>query len=344
MKIAIVRLSALGDIIQSAIVLQFIKNFNKNIEIHWFIDERFKAIFEKHPLVDKLYSLPLKEKRIFSCFKIAFKARKNKYDAVIDLQGLIKSAFLSKILCENTFGFDKNGLRESFAHNFYKQKLNSSYNENVFVRCLALVAFTLNASFEMKNLAFKQPVFVADNAIKERLLQEIVLGEKNVLLHTGSSENCKIYPQEKFANLCKLLCEYDTKLRIFLSWGNEKEKEYAKAIQKASTYANKISILPLLNLQELLALTKIMDLIIGNDSGPTHLAFAMNKPSITLFGASWDKRVCLQTPLNKTLNAGKNFDLKKKFKFDAKDFCITKIDEKEIFACACELLGMGSGL
>ncbi|EHG4050164.1 lipopolysaccharide heptosyltransferase I, partial [Campylobacter coli] len=40
MKIAIIRLSALGDIIQSAVVLQFIKKFKKDIEIHWFVDEK----------------------------------------------------------------------------------------------------------------------------------------------------------------------------------------------------------------------------------------------------------------------------------------------------------------
>ncbi|MCX2683200.1 lipopolysaccharide heptosyltransferase I [Campylobacter sp. MIT 21-1685] len=338
MKIALIRLSALGDIIQSAIILQFIKNFNKNIEIHWFVDERFEGLLEKHPLIDKLYALPLKEKRIFTSLGIILKAKKNDYDAVIDLQGLIKSAFLSRLLGKNTFGFDKNGLKESFAHNFYKQKLSLHYNENVFVRYLALAAFMLNAPFNVKDLVLKQPVFSVDSLMKEKFLQELPLGKKNVLIHTGSSQQCKIYPQEKFANLCKLLCEYDSHIQIFLTWGNEGEKEFAQTIQQ-STSMQRVQILPFLTLQELLAVTKIMNLIIGADTGPTHLAFAMNRPSITLFGSSWEKRNCLQSALNKTLSAGKSFDLKKKYKLDTKDFCITKIDEKEIFVLARELLG-----
>ena len=58
MKIAIVRLSALGDIIQSAIVLQFIKQFRQDIEIHWFVDQRFKEILENHPHIDSFTPYP----------------------------------------------------------------------------------------------------------------------------------------------------------------------------------------------------------------------------------------------------------------------------------------------
>lgn len=75
MKIAIVRLSALGDIIQSAVVLQFIKNF-KDIEIHRFVDEKFEGILKNHPLIDKLYALPLKDKKILKSLKFFLKQEK----------------------------------------------------------------------------------------------------------------------------------------------------------------------------------------------------------------------------------------------------------------------------
>ena len=64
----------------------------------------------------------------------------------------------------------------------------------------------------------------------------------------------------------------------------------------------------------------------------------MNKASITIFGATWDTRVCFSTRINKTISAGKKFDLNKKFRFDSKDFCITQIDERDIFALVKELL------
>ncbi|ADT66424.1 lipopolysaccharide heptosyltransferase I [Campylobacter jejuni subsp. jejuni ICDCCJ07001] len=177
MKIAIVRLSALGDIIQSAVVLQFVKNFKKDIEIHWFVDEKFEGILKNHPLIDKLYALPLKDKKILKSLKILLKARKNNYNAVIDLQGLIKSAIVSRILSRNNFGFDKNSLKESFAHNFYNQKLELDYNENVFVRYLSLTSFMLNTDFNVKNLAFKQDIFSVDENLKQLLNNKLKLGK-----------------------------------------------------------------------------------------------------------------------------------------------------------------------
>ncbi len=289
MKIAIVRLSALGDIIQSAVVLQFIKNFKKDIEIHWFVDEKFEGILKNHPLIDKLYALPLKDKKILKSLKILLKARKNNYNAVIDLQGLIKSAIVSRILSRNNFGFDKNSLKESFAHNFYNQKLELDYNENVFVRYLSLTSFMLNTDFNVKNLAFKQDIFSVDENLKQLLNNKLKLdkNEKNILIHVGSSVENKIYPKTKLAILCKLLINEFQQTKIWLAWGNVKEYEFAKEVLNLSGIdETHIELAPKFNLEELMAFTKMMDLIIGNDSGPTHLAFALNKASITIFGAT----------------------------------------------------------
>lgn len=332
MKIAIIRLSALGDIIQSAAILQFIKAFKKDVELHWFIDERFKDILEDHPLIDRLYALPLKDKKIYQTLKILLKARKNNYDFALDLQGLIKSALTSRILSRNNFGFDKNSLKESFAANFYHQKFAMSYNENVFVRYLSLSAFMLNTEFEPKDIYFKHAVFNADKKLSEVLHKELNLNEKNILLHIGSSEENKIYPKERLVRLCSLILQ-DEKVKIFLCWGNDFEKEMAEEVAK--THQN-ICMLRKMDLKELIALTKMMDLIIGNDSGPTHLAFAMNKPSITIFGATPSKRNAFETDINKTIDTGKKITNAKHV--DKKDFCITQIDEKDIFTLVKDLL------
>ncbi|EAK7458743.1 lipopolysaccharide heptosyltransferase I [Campylobacter coli] len=342
MKIAIIRLSALGDIIQSAVVLQFIKKFKKDIEIHWFVDEKFEGILKNHPLIDKLYALPLKDKKIIQSLKILLEARKNNYNAVMDLQGLIKSALVSRILSRNNFGFDKNSLKESFAHNFYNQKLSIDYNENVFVRYLGLTSFMFNKDFDPKDLAFKEDVFSVDEKLKQLLSEKMQLtkNKKNILIHVGSSEENKIYPKTKLALLCKLIVKEFPKIKIFLGWGNLKEYEFAKeVIELGAINQDNIEIAPKFSLEELIVFTKSMDLIIGNDSGPTHLAFALNRPSITIFGATWDTRVCFRTPINKTISAGKKFNTSIKFRFDRSDFCINTIEEEDILKLAKELLG-----
>ncbi|HEF5984512.1 TPA: glycosyltransferase family 9 protein, partial [Campylobacter jejuni] len=290
---------------QSAVVLQFIKNFKKDIEIHWFVDEKFEGILKNHPLINKLYALPLKDKKILKSLKILLKARKNNYNAVIDLQGLIKSAIVSRILSRNNFGFDKNSLKESFAHNFYNQKLELDYNENVFVRYLSLTSFMLNTDFNVKNLAFKQDIFSVDENLKQLLNNKLKLdkNEKNILIHVGSSVENKIYPKTKLAILCKLLINEFQQTKIWLAWGNVKEYEFAKEVLNLSGIdETHIELAPKFNLEELMAFTKMMNLIIGNDSGPTHLAFALNKASITIFGATPSYRNAFQTHINKIID------------------------------------------
>ncbi|HEG5219906.1 TPA: glycosyltransferase family 9 protein, partial [Campylobacter jejuni] len=106
--------------------------------------------------------------------------------------------------------------------------------------------------------------------------------EKNILIHVGSSVENKIYPKTKLAILCKLLINEFQQAKIWLAWGNVKEYEFAKEVLNLSGIdETHIELAPKFSLEELMAFTKMMDLIIGNDSGPTHLAFALNKASIT---------------------------------------------------------------
>lgn len=328
MKIAIIRLSALGDIIQSTIILQVIKEHFKGAKIHYFIDERFKDLLFNHPLIDELFTLPLKDKKILKSLKIALKARKNKYDLVIDMQGLIKSALLSKILSNKNYGFDKDSIRESFASAFYTHKVNISYNENIYIRNLSLLCFALNLNFDKKSfLLDKKPSFFSDERLEKSLIKELNLSEKFFLIHCGSSVENKIYPKEKMAKLCKNLASTYKYYELLLCFGSEKEKNYAQFVLETCKKEN-VKICKKLSLQELICLTNLSSFVLGNDSGPTHLAFALNKPSLSIFGATPSKRNAYETSINFTIDTGKEIDAKK---LDKNDFCIRDIDENEIF-------------
>lgn len=337
MKIAIIRLSALGDIIQSSIVLQLIKQAHPNSSVDWFIDERFKGILEKHPLINKLYALPLKDRKVFAVLKKVLKARKNHYDIVVDLQGLLKSAFIAKMVGANTFGFDRNSLKEKLASLFYAHSKSVPYSENIILRNIFLLGFALGENFGKDEILAKKPCFVADERVKKALVGKIDFDDKrqNILIHTGSSAENKNYPKERFAILCQMILAHYKKAQIWLCWGNEKEKKNAKFIL-ADVGSRQISLLPKLNLKELIALTQLCTLVIGNDSGPTHLAFAMNKPSITLFGATPSYRNAYKTPINKVVDSGKFIADTKHI--DKNDFCIQNIDERQILANAKVLL------
>lgn len=130
MKICIVKLSALGDIIHSMVVLQFIKEKFPEITVDWIVEEAFQDILKNNPHIDNvltvnLKSIKKKKSNIFSQIKLAFQYRKNDYDLVIDAQGLIKSAIVSKLIAKKDLaGFSKDSIREGIASFFtIKQQL-----------------------------------------------------------------------------------------------------------------------------------------------------------------------------------------------------------------------------
>jgi len=128
MKIAIVKLSSLGDIVHSMSVLQLIKKRLPNSEIDWFVDKKFSLLLENNLHINRIYELEIKDNlsklRFFDLFK-CLKALKSirKYDVVIDMQGLLKSAIVSRLINSNKIvGFDRKSIKESFASFFYHKK------------------------------------------------------------------------------------------------------------------------------------------------------------------------------------------------------------------------------
>ena len=316
LKIAIVKLSALGDIVHAAIVLQFIKKHHPNAHITWLVDARFASLLKDHPLINELVVLPLKQS-----FRQSYKILKTlgKFDKVIDLQGLFKSAIVAKIIGKQTYGFSRESVKEKIAARLYRYKFKIDYNENIIIRNLALVAFALNFSFEASEILEKVPCFEASEIYKNES------GKKRVLIAAFASEESKIY--NKFKDVIRLLdgCE------IYLCYGSESEKVRAEAIISGT----KAKLLEKLSIKEMIDYIASCDLVIGNDSGLTHLAWAINRPSITLFGNRPSHRNAYITDKNLVIDMGKQIDARS---IDKNDFCIREIFPETVANFAKRLL------
>ena len=303
LKIAIVKLSALGDIVHAAIVLQFIKKHCPNAHITWLVDARFASLLKDHPLIDELVILPLKES-----FKKSYKIIKTlgKFDKIIDLQGLFKSAVVAKLLGKEIYGFSRESVKEKIAARLYRHKFKIDYNENIIVRNLSLVGYALNFNFDRDEILKKSPCFEICKKIKNES------GKKRVLIAAFASEESKIY--DKFKDVIRLLegCE------IYLCYGSESEKARAEAII-SGTFAK---LLEKLSIKDMIDFIASCDLVIGNDSGLTHLAWAVNRPSITLFGNRPSHRNAYVTDKNLVVDMGKEIDARS---IDKNDFCIREI-------------------
>ena len=316
LKIAIVKLSALGDIVHAAIVLQFIKKHCPNAHITWLVDARFASLLKDHPLIDELVVLPLKES-----FKNSYKIIKTlgKFDKIIDLQGLFKSAVVAKLLGKEIYGFSRESVKEKIAARLYRHKFKIDYNENIIVRNLSLVGYALNFSFDRDEILKKSPCFEICKKFKNES------GKKRVLIAAFASEESKIY--DKFKDVIRLLegCE------IYLCYGSESEKTRAEAII-SDTFAK---LLEKLSIKDMIDFIASCDLVIGNDSGLTHLAWAVNRPSITLFGNRPSHRNAYVTDKNLVVDMGKQIDARS---IDKNDFCIREIYPETVANFAKRLL------
>ena len=324
-KIAIVRLSALGDIVNSAIVLQFIKQKFPDAQIDWITEDAFSSILKEHPLISKLHTINLKEvkkKKSLSLLKSTISKLRSldEYDIVIDMQGLIKSAIVTRFLGKNRHGFDKNSTRETLASLFYTTTSNIAYEKNVIKRNCAVVADALNFEINEEMILNKEPIFPITKSF------ELLKDTKNIAFVIGASWESKVYPKELVAKVCDALQE-----QCYIIWGSKEEKENAEWICKNSDYA---TLAPQLSLDELVSFISKMHLLIGNDTGPTHMAWAQNIPSITLLGPT-TTRMIYETPKNIGLKSHSKVDI---LKIDKNDFSIKDISYKDIVIKSKELL------
>ena len=325
MKIAILKLSSLGDIVHSMVVLQFIKKYCPESEIDWVVEKRFNGILENNPHINQIQTVNFhaakKQKSLKLLFKELIQVKKyGKYDVVIDLQGLIKSAIITKFISSRkTVGFDKNSIRERLASHFYNQKVVIGYDKNTIERYVKLISEALRIKIIKDDIINKELYLFS----KSKLL---ISQTPYIVFIVGSTWPSRNYPKESFVEVADTL-----KKSCFVVWGNEQEKEKAEWISSESNY---VQVMPKLSLDDLKHVIGHASLLIGNDTGPSHMAWALNIPSIILFGPTPVER-SFQTPINKVLQSSSKVD---HFKLDKNDFSIKEIKTSNIIKIANDLL------
>jgi len=325
MRIAIVKLSAMGDIVHAMVSLQFIKNKYPHSEIDWFVESQFKGLLENNKDINKIFTLNLKElkknKSFFQLIKDLNKLRSlRKYDFVLDAQGLIKSAIVAKLIpSKKTCGFDRKSIRERFASNFYNCKIDIGYDKNTIDRNVKVLCRPLGISVRGEDILNKSPFLVSKKSKK-------FFDGSYVVFVIGSNWESRNYPKEKFKEVADHI-----DIPCLITWGNDTEREKALWIENNS---KNCFVTESLTLDKLKSLISNSQLVIGNDTGPTHMAWGLNIPSITIFGPTPASRI-YETPINKYIKSSSMVD---PFKLNKQDFSICEIPSGDIVKIALKLL------
>lgn len=283
-KILIVRSSSLGDLV---FVLPAISDIAKQCPgavIDWVVEEAFAEIPSWHPAVNRVITISHRRwrKKWWSSEarreRAAFRKtiRQTKYDIVLDMQALMKSVWVVRQTIGERHGLDWKSARERVASLFYKKRHRVEFWQPAVIRQRELAALALDYSYEgppdFGLQAFTDGVEIQNYAV----------------VMPSASRDDKLWPEEDWHAALDLLTEHGLGLRVLA--GNAKEAERAAELVKKYPNVEFLVGLPLEEVAHQLAVARLM---IGLDSGLTHLSAALGRPTIGIYCASTPVR----TPL-----------------------------------------------
>ncbi len=330
MRIALVRLSSLGDIILSMAVLQVIRRAIPESRITWITDQRFSGLLEHHPDLEQVVAVDLKSLKRHPDWSGLVEQWKRlgsvgPFEMVIDLHGMIKSAVVGALARGRQFGFGRSSRKELLAGIWYKKSFDVPYELPAMQRYLALVSKALDLPTMTLQDFLPEPYIFWTEEDYATIAPYCSDQQKNILIIPGTSAVNKNYPARRFAEVAELL-----ETPVMVCHGSKAEYDAANEMAAFSRY---VTVLPKLTIGQLKALAGSMDLVIGGDSGPTHLALATGVPSITLFGAT---PVCFRPGVrNRVIKTDTTPNI---LKPDMTDCSVSGIPAKQIAGLAVELL------
>lgn len=286
MKILVVRLSSLGDILHLFPAISDLRRQFPDAEIHWLIEPAFAEIASWHSAVDKVITVPLRSyKKKWSkvpalLLDLRRQLHAEKYDLILDAQGLLKSALLASMAGTEIHGFHADSAREPLAARFYRKTALIPAGLHVIDKNRQLIAKLFGANINLP------ADFGLDNFCRDQMtkpLPEIIQtlnGKKYFVLLHGTTWNSKYWPESSWVELVSLLTKQG--LNCLVPWGNEEERQRAQRLQLAG--GELAHVLPRLPLSELMLVLLHAQAFVSVESGIGHIAAVLNIPGIMLHG------------------------------------------------------------
>ena len=278
MRVLLIKTSSLGDVIHTLPALTDAFRANPNIRFDWVVEEGFAEIPHWHPAVDQVIPVAIRRwrKNLLQTWRTgewqAFKKRvhENKYDLIIDAQGLLKSAWLTRGFKVPVVGFSRKSVREPIASYFYDRQITVKPGLHAVERIRQLFA---------QALKYPLPEQMGEYSLHRERLAIAEPQAPYVLFLHGTTWPSKHWPQAQWRALAEQLAEKNIAVRI--PWGNATEEARAHTI--AEGLAN-TQVLPRLNISGVAAQIAGAQACVAVDTGLGHLAAALDVPCISLYG------------------------------------------------------------
>jgi heptosyltransferase-1 len=277
----LIKLTSLGDLIHALPALSDARRAHPELEFDWAIDENFQEIATWHPAVKNVFTTNHREWRealahpstMGSVSRFIAQLKATGYDLVIDGQGNFKTALLSLFANGPRAGFDRHSVREWIAHLAYQRRYAVTKSAHAIERLRRLFAAAL---------AYPVPESPPDFGIqRDRLIRpKLDLPREYLVFVHNASWKTKLWPEAHWADLLDKVVQAG--FSVLLPCGNDQEEARAKRL---AVHAG-VQALPRLSLSEMGYVLERARACVCMDTGLSHLAAALNVPSITLYGST----------------------------------------------------------
>lgn len=274
-NILLVKTSSLGDIVHSFPALTDAVKASPGIEFHWLVEEAFAEVPRWHPAVSRVITVSLRRWR--KGWRQAWRAgelsafwgalRSQRYDLIIDAQGLLKSAIPARMAQGVSVGYDRSSIREPVASNLYHRRYVVSKDLHAIERIRHLFASVIG---------YEYSATVPDYGLG---LQRLKPRSRNLVFLHATTWPSKHWPEPYWIELTQL-CHVAGYSAQF-PWHTAEERGRAERIIDRAGCGE---LLPNLTLTALKNHLLTVGGVVGVDSGLAHITAAVDTPAVTLYG------------------------------------------------------------
>lgn len=278
MRVLLIKTSSMGDVIHTLPAITDARQAIPGIQFDWVVEEGFAEIPAWHPGVAEVIPVAIRRwrkhplKAAMSGEWRRFKERvgTTRYDAIIDAQGLLKSAWLTRYAQGPIIGLDRDSVREPIASRFYDVQCDVPWGQHAVERVRLLFA---------RALGYPVPAGIGHYGLDRQLLAGTPTERPFVLFLHGTTWASKHWPELYWKQLAERAAAKGLDVR--LPWGNANEKARAERIAAGT---DGVEVLPKLSLAGMARILASASACVAVDTGLGHLAAALDVPTVSLFG------------------------------------------------------------
>lgn len=279
MKVLIVKTSSLGDVLHTLPAVTDACSLLPGISFHWVVEESLVEIPSWHPAVERV--IPVAMRRWRGALTRAIHAgefgdfyrrlRAVEYDHVIDAQGLLKSAVVTRLACGLRSGLDRHSAREPLLGFAYQRRFHVPKGRHAIDRVRRLFALALD---------YPQPDTPPDYGLDATVFAGNGGGDYVVFAH-GTTWSTKLWPETHWMQLARQANAAG--LGVYLPWGDNEEHSRA---QRIAAVCRRARVVPHGGLADLARVVAHAHAVVAVDTGLSHLAAALGVPVVSLYGAT----------------------------------------------------------